>query len=896
MIAGELLDILERRILLPEQQGNAKNSSSIAAPRPVETVALALLGMQTARPNSAWVKDAVEYLIGQRRYYGYSPYAAKGAVVAALATYYQTTQYAADDYRLSLFVNGEPLETTVVQADSANRLIRVPTAQILDGHNRVEMRIDGRGTYTYLVTINGFSPDIPSWVGTDSKTDASLKNVEITRRYLHPPLQYQGKPIAAQSTTEITRLEAGAKVQVAVDIVHEQSAVTLVLAEYDRYLVVDEFFPAGTIVVDGSVVGDFQHYELGDGVIRFYTRRGAPLTGYSYQLVSYAPGEFRVLPTVLRDPQHPGDMRLGPVASLSVLAPGEKSSTSYEMNSAEYYALGKAYFDDGQYGDALTLLEALSTDSPNYNAKETAQMLLWIYTTENYYGARNVVDAFERTRDLYPELNIPFDKIQVVSSAYRDIAEFERAISVHRSTIESSFANDAGVSAAIQDEGEFLRSLDYIEGLWREYPDTATTIPAYFAIPQSLYASVDSEIKRVNDANSETMSKSENLNRTVRMLSQFLSLYPTNPLADDAAFSLANALLDVEDFRSVVRLCQMIQAHHSESSLLSSFQYVEALGLFALNDYDNAIAAAARVASGESEDRDFARYIIGQIYHAQDKPQKAIEWYSKVRKIYPDADESIAHFEAQQIAFPEVTVIRPDPDAQVDLKFKFRNINSVVIEIYRIDLMNLFLREKDLGRIANVHLAGIEPDISQTLEFGDEHDFIEVSGRFPLHITDEGAYLVICRGGNLFTSGLVLITSLKIEVQEGAESGRVRVVVRDTVSGKYQSKVHVKVTSSENEHLISGETDLRGIFIANGLHGKTTVIARGGMNRYAFHRGDVWLGPSLSKSETKPSPHAAADYRQHLKRKNQEIQSSNLETFDRLRRQSRSGVQLHRAY
>ena len=896
VIAGELLDILERRSLLPEQQGNAKNSSSIAAPRPVETVALALLGMQAARPNSAWVKDAVEYLIGQRRYYGYSPYAAKGAVVAALATYYQTTQYAADDYRLSLFVNGEPLETTVVQADSANRLIRVPTAQILDGHNRVEMRIDGRGTYTYLVTINGFSPDIPSWVGTDSKTDASLKNVEITRRYLHPPLQYQGKPIAAQSTTEITRLEAGAKVQVAVDIVHEQSAVTLVLAEYDRYLVVDEFFPAGTIVVDGSVVGDFHHYELGDGVIRFYTRRGAPLTGYSYQLVSYAPGEFRVLPTVLRDPQHPGDMRLGPVASLSVLAPGEKSSTSYEMNSAEYYALGKAYFDDGQYGDALTLLEALSTDSPNYNAKETAQMLLWIYTTENYYGARNVVDAFERTRARYPELNIPFDKIQVVSSAYRDIAEFERAISVHRSTIESSFANDAGVSAAIQDEGEFLRSLDYIEGLWREYPDTATTIPAYFAIPQSLYASVDSEVKRVNDAKSETMSKSENLNRTVRMLSQFLTLYPTNPLADDAAFSLANALLDVEDFRSVVRLCQMIQAHHSESSLLSSFQYVEALGLFALNDYDNAIAAAARVASGESEDRDFARYIIGQIYHAQDKPQKAIEWYSKVRKIYPDADESIAHFEAQQIAFPEVTVKRPKPDADVVLDLKIRNINSVVIEIYRINLMNLFLREKDLGRIAYVHLAGIEPDISQTLEFGDEDDFIEESRRFPMPITDEGAYLVICRGGNLSTSGVILITPWEIEVQEGAESGRVRVVVRDTVSGKYQPNVHVKVASSENAHLISGETDLRGIFIADGLHGTITVIARDGMNRYAFHRGDVRLGPSLPHSVTTPSPRAAADYRQHLKRKNQEIQTSNLETLDRLSRQSRSGVQLHRAY
>ena len=896
VIAGELLDILERRSLLPEQQGNAKNSSSIAARGPVETVALALLGMQAARPNSTWVKDAVEYLIGQRRYYGYSPYAAKGAVVAALATYYQTTQYAADDYRLSLLVNGEPLETTVVQADSANRLIHVPTVQILDGRNRVEMRIDGRGTYTYLVTINGFSPVIPSWVGTNSKTDESLKNVEITRRYLHPPLQYQGKPIVAQSTTEMTRLEAGAKVQVAVDIVHEQSAVTPDLGEDDRYLVVDEFFPAGTIVVDGSVVGEFQQYELGDGVIRFYTRRGAPLTGYSYQLVSYAPGEFRVLPTVIRDPEHPGDMRLGPVALLSVLAPGEKSSTSYEMNSAEYYALGKAYFDDGQYDEARPMLEALPTASPHYNAKETAQMLLWIYTTEDDYGAKNVVDAFERTRDRYPELYIPFDKIQVVSSAYRDIGEFERAMSVHRSTIESSFANDVGVSAAIQDEGEFLRSLDYIEGLWREYPDTATTIPAYFAIAQSLYASVDREVKRVNDAKSETMSKSENLNRTVRMLSQFLTLYPTNPLADDAAFSLANALLDVEDFRSVVQLCQMIQANHSDSNLLSSFQYVEALGLFALNDYDNAIAAAARVASGESEDRDFARYIIGQIYHAQDKPQKAIQWYSKVRKIYPDADESIAHFEAQQIAFPEVTVKRPEPNADVVLDFKLRNISSAVIEVYRINLMNLFLREKDLGRIANVHLAGIEPDFSQTVEFGDEDGFREVSGGFPLPITDEGAYLVTCRGGNLFTSGLVLITPLKIEVQEGAESGRVRVIVRDTVSAKYQSKVHVKVASSENEHLISGETDLRGIFIADGLHGKTTVIARDGLNRYAFHRGDVWLGPQSSESETTPSPRAATDYRQHLNHKNQEIQSSNLETLDRLRRDSRTGVALQRTF
>ena len=50
-----------------------------------------------------------------------------------------------------------------------------------------------------------------------------------------------------------------------------------------------------------------------------------------------------------------------------------------------------------------------------------------------------------------------------------------------------------------------------------------------------------------------------------------------------------------------------------------------------------------------------------------------------------------------------------------------------------------------------------------------------------LDLEGEGAYLVICRGDDLFSSGLVLITPLDIEVQEDAVSGRVRVNVRDVV-------------------------------------------------------------------------------------------------------------------
>ena len=97
-------------------------------------------------------------------------------------------------------------------------------------------------------------------------------------------------------------------------------------------------------------------------------------------------------------------------------------------------------------------------------------MLLWLYTTKVHYNARKVVETFELSRERYPELYIPFDKIRVVSTAYRDIGEFERATFVHRSTIESSFVNDANVSATLQDEGRFLRSLGFMKSCGASTP------------------------------------------------------------------------------------------------------------------------------------------------------------------------------------------------------------------------------------------------------------------------------------------------------------------------------------------------------------------------------------------------------------------------------------------
>jgi len=378
-----------------------------------------------------------------------------------------------------------------------------------------------------------------------------------------------------------------------------------------------------------------------------------------------------------------------------------------------------------------------------------------------------------------------------------------------------------------------------------------------------------------------------------------LTLYPTNALADDAALSLTNAYLDLEDFLSVIELCQLSQRRYPNSDFLSSFQYVEALGLFSLRKYNDAIQAATVVAQSESEDRDFARYILGQVYHAEGKPAQAIEWYTRVKEVYPDANESIAYFEEKRVSLPEVTIKRPDEAIRCPLEY--RNIETAAIQVYRVDLMKLYLREKDLSRITEVHLAGIEPAVSQTVTLGDGKDYAEKTRELDLPLKEEGAYLIICRGDDKFASGLLLITPIAIEVQEDVVSGRVRVNVKNTATGTYLSKAHVKAIGSAEQRLISGETDLRGVFIADGVRGKPTVIVRDETSRYAFYRGEQPLVVAEAQAAEQAQRKAIEadkkmDYRMNLNLRNEAIQSSNIEQFEQMRRQAEKGVQVQRAY
>jgi hypothetical protein len=207
------------------------------------------------------------------------------------------------------------------------------------------------------------------------------------------------------------------------------------------------------------------------------------------------------------------------------------------------------------------------------------------------------------------------------------------------------------------------------------------------------------------------------------------------------------------------------------------------------------------------------------------------------------------------------------------------------------------LREKDLGKITQVQLAGIEPEISESLTLGNGKDYIDKERKVKLDIKEEGAYLVICRGDDLFTSGLVLITPLKIEIQEYAGSGRLRVNVRDTTTGTFMEGVHVKAIGSADKQFKSGETDLRGIFIADDIRGNPTVIARDEQNRYAFYRGQKWLGAPEAGKASAPAKKSVREayYLENIEEMNRAIQQRGFAELDRIQRGRQKGVQVQQA-
>ncbi len=424
--------------------------------------------------------------------------------------------------------------------------------------NRVRFHIEGRGTYGYAVSMTGFARDF----APEQKGDGKRLRIH-DRSYLPADPELDGKPLPTGFsvainptvfTNKITQVAQGGRAKVRIIPAHSPTPAQ---PAWDReFLVIEETLPAGSTLIEGSVQTSASSYTLADNVLTCYFSPESGLGQISYEVSGYLPGRYRALPTKIRGAYDPGVVHLGQAGDLQILAPGERSTDPYKATPDELYARGKALFQGGRLAEAAEPLEELfgGYGLNDATAKDAARMLLTIHIKD--YQPRKVVQDFEILREKGPELIIPFDEVQVVGRAYRDIGEFERAYLVFRAIVEASYLEDAQVGETLRQRGKTLDATAYLIDLWRESPNTASIESDFFGLSQILAgaaakANTDPTLRReMADAG---VTRSELILQTIRMIQIVLTQSPKNPPVDEASLPLLGSYLELEDFDSVVK-------------------------------------------------------------------------------------------------------------------------------------------------------------------------------------------------------------------------------------------------------------------------------------------------------------------------------------------------------
>jgi tetratricopeptide (TPR) repeat protein len=817
----------------------------------VELIALYALATQLVAPESAAAKDVSDWLMAHRMGNRWNPDKATGPATLALAKWFGKNRLGDQRYRLTVSVNETEVANLDLSPEAQTQSIEVPATAIKEGKQRIEFRLTGRGQFAYQCNFGGMVPA--------DKLVSTSKEWRVQRFYEPGPLEEEGQPVArgfsilqGEYTTfrnPLTQLPVAKRAHVMLVV---SPNVQFKTSEVDQhsYLVVSEPIPAGAVVAEGSVKGAFERYEITPGRIIFYL---ANQWGWiEYDLHGYLPGDYRMGPSVVRNAYDPNEVVATRPAALAVLPLGAKSQDEYRLTPDELLALGRSAFGRHDFDVARDHLSKLLSEwnlSPD-PYREAAKMLLDVHLEKG--PPDQIVRYFEIIKQRWPDLEVPFADILKVGQAYHDMGEYERSFLVYRATVEGGFEQESAVAGFLDAQGEFLRSVDVMGRLLREYPPEPYVAQAMFALSQRVYAKAPAaaEDPRLRE---KKVNRVDLIQQALAMLARFRAENPDDPAADQAAFSAVNALLELRQYVQASAMCRRAEMLYPKSTYLDSFWYIIGYCHFALGEHDQAIEMCRKVAETkivdpqtgretESQNKWRAVYILGQVYHSLNRAADAIREYTRVEDRFADAKEAIAYFLRKDISLDEVTTFKPGQ--AVDLDLKFRNIPKCELWVYRIDLMKFSLLNRNLAGISQINLSGIRPLFETGVELGDGKDYRDRTKSVSLPLSEEGAYLVVCRGENLHTSGLVLISPLALEVQEDAVSGRVRATVRDVVKEQYVYDVHTKAIGSRNEDFVSGETDLRGVFVADGIQGTATVIAQADDGRYAFFRGKTELQPA----------------------------------------------------
>ncbi|MCE9595395.1 MAG: hypothetical protein K8S98_14505, partial [Planctomycetes bacterium] len=900
-MASEVADVLETKALDQDARpprcafdstGNiAWNRSRLAM------TALAAVALERAKPTSSKLAATIEELLASRPWYDGR---ARGLAIAAIAMWRGTTQPTNDRVRVTVSIPGLEGAKLDFTPEKPGETLSWDVPDNLPSKLTIAFEIEGRGRPHFSAVLRGFSADV---------SERNTKTLRVRQHdYVAVAPRYRGFEIATgfgviQDTHDewvnrVTQLGVGSMLRGSLQFQAD--------GDWDRrreqshYLTVEVPLPAGARLLEGSLNGNVLHHEERDGKLVMHLGQLAGWFQIDYVLVGAVPGKYRVAPPVLRSLYEPEEFALGAASELTVLARGETSKDEYRATPDELFHLGQALYLAGEKEAARVLLQKLFDEwEPKLNEQTlstAAGYLLFANIERN--APRDIVRYFEILKEKNPDLYVPFEQVMAVGAAYRAIEEHERALTIFRATIEETFGKELRVVGTLEEQNEPLEAIETMRRLCREYPDGAAVVTATLSLSDKLLT-LAPKASRMPQLVAKGVDRATLTVQGMLELQRFLSLYVLDPLAPEAGLNLVTAHLSIDDFVTASKLGAEFANVWGEPRFSDAFAYSRAVAEWYLGHDDEALKALGRIATVEytaadgtkspSPNRDLALYILGQIHHARQEFGLASGYYERVQTLFADAREALEGFRERKISLEELTTARPGE--RVEIEIAHRNVKDAEILVYPVDLMTLYLRERNLSRVTQVNLSGIAPKLQRKVELASDDALRPTKTKVKLDLVEPGAYLVMCRGGDLHASGLVLISQIELEVKEDVATGHMRIQVADQKTHKYVRDVDVRVIGSQNGDFLSGRTDPRGLFVTDGIIGNATVIARTDARHYAFHRGTTLLA---QRDVRRPGQAGEMnqDYLMNVRGLNDAVQQQRAQSFDDEVRRERKGVQI----
>ncbi|MDZ7618015.1 MAG: hypothetical protein U1E05_13500, partial [Patescibacteria group bacterium] len=420
--AAEVLGLLEDQDLdkePAESQGATHRSHSS-----VELRAVCLLVLLKIAPDSPQIATRAEWLLSQRSSARWQAGGAMGPAVVALARWQakrdgqdkpaEQVERAgqAKPFSLAIVVNGRELRRLELAANGPTQVVDVPADLLAGDSTEVRFLTDAEASYAWQCLLDGYIP-------LDNAKAAA--GAQVVRKVCQPaPRMLDGRELPrgfgilagnyTQFTNPLTQLPV--EHRAVVELYVRRLSGSDATASRPEYCVITDPIPAGTRVVEQSITGPIERFEVTPAGIVFHLVHSDRVAVIRYELVAEAEGTYEAGPALLRHANRGGGLlSAGGSLKIEVLPPGETSTDPYRFTPEELYALGKHHFGKQEYEQAEQHLREL-VDQWNVRPqvyRDAIQMLLDAYLAIG--PVAKMVDTFEIVITRWPEKEITFDQL-----------------------------------------------------------------------------------------------------------------------------------------------------------------------------------------------------------------------------------------------------------------------------------------------------------------------------------------------------------------------------------------------------------------------------------------------------------------------------------------------------